>query len=192
MGEVMAIERIAEELVRFNGYLTVCNMPFKKGRGHGDLDIIGYRPKDKRILVVECKAWGGSDEYKNFSTQKEIENLRKLVGKIYEDWVAFTKSKTNLWEFKKNELKEIWLIIPGYFKNEETPRQIEEQASSNLGVQVKIMPIHMMIKELFERIKEDKDVRRKRYLDSASELIRWLFRAKECVDVKEFLSSLLS
>jgi len=71
-------------------------------------------------------------------------------------------------------------------------RQIEEQASSNLGVQVKVMPIHMMIKELLERIKEDEDVRRKRYLDSASELIRWLFRAKERVDVKEFLSPLLS
>ena len=72
MGEVMAIERIAEELVKLNGYLTVCNMPFKKGRGHGDLDIIGYRPKDKRILVVECKAWGGPDEYKILALKKKL------------------------------------------------------------------------------------------------------------------------
>jgi len=60
MSEEMGIERIAEELAKLEGYLTVCRTPFKKKRGHGDIDIIGYYPQNGKILLLECKAWGGA------------------------------------------------------------------------------------------------------------------------------------
>ena len=63
MSEVMAIESIVEAYAKFKGYFCEMRVPFKLKRGYSDFDIVGFNPKTRATLVVECKAWGSSDYY---------------------------------------------------------------------------------------------------------------------------------
>lgn len=53
--------------------------------------------------------------------------------------------------------------------------------------EVRLMPVHDLVERLFDGVAQDMLVRRKRYPDSAAELIRWIARVSkaECLDLAE-------
>ncbi len=115
MSEAMAIESIVQEYAKFKGYLTETRVPFKLKRGHSDFDVLGFNPKTKSSLVVECKAWGSPDQYPSYNDSKKWfkEEFEEIIGK----WERFKNSPTNKWGLSK--LDEIWYVIPGYCDDKE-------------------------------------------------------------------------
>lgn len=172
MSEVMAIESIAEEYAKFLGYFTESRVPFKLEKGNSDIDVLGYNPKTKKSLMVECKAWGSPDQYPSFNGCNSWfkEQFKEMVKK----WDFFKKSPTNKWNI--HNLDEIWFIIPGFCDDK---LEIEENLSKEFSKIIKIFPIHELILNVMFEVKKDKDVRRKRYSNSALEFCRWLLRSYE-------------
>lgn len=168
----MAIESIAEEYAKFIGYLTETRVPFKLKKGVSDIDVLGYNPKTKKSLMIECKAWGSSNQYPSFNGYESWfkQQFKELINK----WEFFKKSPTNKWNI--NYLDEIWFIIPGFCDEK---AEIEEMLSKEFGKIIKIIPIHELILNIMFEVKKDKDVRRKRYPNPALEFCRWLLRSYE-------------
>jgi len=76
-------------------------VPFKKNIGHGDFDVLGYNPKTKEVLLVDCKARGSPESYPNMDTPARRSEVRERVEELKNDWDCFIKGKTNKWELKK-------------------------------------------------------------------------------------------
>lgn len=172
MSEVMAIESIAEEYAKFLGYFTETRVPFKLKKGNSDIDVLGFNPKTKTSLVIECKAWGSPDQYPSFTNSKKWfkEKLTEIIGK----WGYFKKAPTNRWNLKN--LDEIWFIIPGFCDDKS---KIETEISKELNHDIKIIPIHELILNIMFEVRKDKNIRRKRYANPALEFCRWLLRSYE-------------
>lgn len=171
----MAIESIAEEYAKLEGYLTLTRVRFKMRRGHSDIDVIGYNPKEGNVLLIETKARGPPEKYKEANIRKCKNKAKELLKK----WSAFCSSGTNKWEFKKKMLKEIWLIWDGYIKNnDEKEIKIEK-------IKVKIIPIHIMLLKFIYRIRKDVFERRVRYPHPAMEMIRLLIKTYNNIPNKD-------
>lgn len=172
MSEAMAIESIAEEYAKFLGYFTETRVPFKLKKGNSDIDVLGFNPKTKTSLVIECKAWGSPNQYPSFTNSKKWfkEKLTEIIGK----WSYFKKAKTNRWNLIN--LDEIWFIIPGFCDDKS---KIEAEISKELKHDIKIIPIHELLLNIMFKVREDKNIRRKRYANTALEFCRWLLRSYE-------------
>lgn len=171
MSETMAIESIAEEYAKFKGYFTETRVPFKFIIGNSDIDVLGYNPKTKNSLVIECKAWGSPDKYPSFD---DSEWFKEIFKQIIKKWDYFKKAPTNKWNL--SSLDEIWFVVPGSCDHKS---QIEKEVKKELNHNVKIIPIHELILDIMFEVKKDKNVRRKRYSNSALEFCRWLLRSYE-------------
>jgi hypothetical protein len=175
MSEAMAIESITEEFLKFLGYFTETRVHFKKERGgNSDIDVLGYNPKTKKTIAVECKAYGGPDNYFNYDTDKRFLEIEGLFDDLLDGWGRFTdkESKTNKWGFKR--LDAMWIVIPGYCEKKEEYKEILKKKFKQ---EIEIIPIHELIKNLINEVKKDKNLRRKRYSNPALELFRWLLRS---------------
>ena len=192
----MAIESLLEEYARLKGYFTIPRVPFKKKRGHGDIDVLAYNPKEKRLLIIECKAWGPPEEYGRI-TPKKKNMIIDVANRICENWKDFVRQKANKWSFRLEDLDEVWLIWAGYFRKrdekEDLEKKITQTFKQKIGKNIKfqIYLIHELIEDMIREIRVDKDVRRKRYLDSAFELIRWLHKVvdKQLINLQEIFQS---
>lgn len=189
MSEVMAIETIVEEYAKFKGYITETRVSLKtKKGGHPDIDIFGYNPKNKRLLMIECKAWGKADDYVSFDTPSRIKRINGVfndMARRWKDFKDFKKSKLadrKRWSFR--DLNELWLVIPGYFEKEES-EHIQEQIKSKIKkkiksiIDVKIIPIHEIILGIIKDVNKEKGERGRRYSNPALEFCRWLLRGYE-------------
>lgn len=176
----MAIERIAEELAKLEGYLTVTRVPYSTGESNSDLDVVGFRPYENRVLLIECKAWGKPEEYKDRGTERRIAKVVAIGSDLIQGWQKFVAGPTNYWHFKKGDLAEIRIIVPGHIEQkprDELVRRLRQVVPA--GVEVSVIMIHEMLLKVFEVVKTDMKVRRKRYPDSAFEMARWLIRSKD-------------
>lgn len=96
---------------------------------------------------------------------------------LKEDWRSFIDGqKTNKWGFRTFD--KIRLVVDGHFPTDGRER-FQKELKTMAGCEVEILPIHEMIEQLFLMIKEDKNNRRKRYPDTALEMLRWLLRSME-------------
>jgi len=237
MSEAMALERMAQILAELEeeNYHTSTRVPYlakktssgkkKSGKQAGDLDVVGIGVAkadiNRKLLVVECKGYGGPEDYQNWLAPRNLESLIELVQGPSENIKEILDTRWDN-EFQKRQYKpdEIWIVFPGYFfprsdpskrstsklfdknmKNiasdlyNEEKKQITENkrdyrirgeirllnaAEENLGqifnVKVKLFPIHILLQRIFILIKGDMTRRRKRYPDTAMEMIRWIVR----------------
>jgi hypothetical protein len=53
----------------------------------------------------------------------------------------------------------------------------EEVLAEINQVSVRLLPVHRLLRELFLRVPKDMLIRRKRYPDTAMEMLRWIARA---------------
>lgn len=166
----MAIESIAEEYAKFHGYLTETRVPFKLGAGHSDFDVLGYNPSNERTLVIECKATGKSESY-----PKKHYDFEQVFAEILERWEMFKASPTNRWKLKN--LNEAWFIAP--ISNDGDIDEISKNLGQKFAIVVRILPIHKLLIDILVEVKNDKDIRRKRYQNPALEYCRWLLRTME-------------
>lgn len=166
----MAIEVMAEEYAKFLGYFTETRVPFKFNKGNSDIDVLGYNPITKKTLVIECKAWGSPEQYPSYTKKKEefLDTFRKIIAK----WDYFKASQTNRWNL--SNLDTIWYVLPGYCENK---LQLEQELSNLFNCEISIIPIHELLLKIMIEVKRDKDIRRKRYSNSALEFCRWLLRS---------------
>jgi len=90
MSEAMALEQMACALAEMEGYLTASRVPVlgkrdrwgadKDGSQLGDLDVVGVGPGEQgRLLVVECKGYGGPDDYDNWLKPLRLDEIAYLV-----------------------------------------------------------------------------------------------------------------
>jgi hypothetical protein len=217
---------MVENLAKTEGYFaTSTDVPYlrkidkngndKQGKQAGDLDVVGLNLEEK-LLVIECKAYGGPEEYDNWFKNSRIKTIIELVEnavnnidkvldpqwdsvfekfdhKPYEVWIVFPgsffpKSKKYSHELEHNIIVNDGLksINQKYWKDvvNTTSQEIEKEllniAEENLRahykVQVRLLPIHMLISNLFSSISKDMTIRRVRYSDTSSEMIRWIVR----------------
>jgi hypothetical protein len=223
MSEAMAIEKMAENLAKTEGYFaTSTNIPYlrkkdkngnvKQGKQAGDLDVVGHNLENE-LLVIECKAYGGPEEYDNWFNNSRIKTIEELVDNAVNN---IDKVLDPQWDlvFKKSSHTphEVWIVLPGSFfpkrkaglkrnvivnsKLEEINKKYwkdgrsittqaieielldiaEKNLSEHYKVKVKLLPIHILLSELFSSISKDMYVRRTRYPDTSSEMIRWIVR----------------
>lgn len=225
MSEAMAIEKMAENLAKTEGYFaTSTDVPYlrkrdkngndKQGKQAGDLDIVGRNLKNE-LLVIECKAYGGPEEYDNWFKNSRIKTIIELVesavnnidkvldpqwDSVFKEhnhkpnivWIVFPgsffpKRKTHSYELEHNVIvnSRLEAINKKYYGGKKiTSQEIEKElldiAEKNLSayyqVQVKLLPIHVMLSKLFSSISKDMTIRRTRYPDTSSEMIRWIVR----------------
>lgn len=170
MSEVMAIESIAEEYAKFLGYFTETRVPFKLKKGSSDFDVLGFDRKTGKTIVIECKAWGKSEDYISFDTDVRKKRIKEIIKNIIDNWVYFKKSSNNKW--KLSTVDEILLVIPCFCS-----RETKKELKNSFKVKVEIMPIHELLMKIMIMVKQDKDKRRKRYSNPALEFCRWLLRS---------------
>lgn len=168
MSEAMAIELIVEEYAKLLGYFTETRVPFKLKGGHSDIDVLGFNPKTEKTLMIECKAWGGPNDYYSYNNEK------KWFKEMIRHWEFFKESPTNKWDL--SHLDELWLVIPGFCDDK---LQIETELAKEFNQIIKIIPIHELILNIILEVKKDKDIRRKRYSNPVLEFCRWLLRSYE-------------
>ena len=179
MSEEMAIEKLVENYVNFEGYFTTFRVPYKKsGGGLSDIDIIGYNPRNQETLLVEVKAWGSPESYKN---AEKWDDWEEWIGELKDGWKGFTRGGSNHWGFTK--LDKVLIVLPAHFKTPNKEAILSEELSKKFGFKVEILPIHSLIERLFFKVNEDMIVRRRRYPDTALELLRWIIRTSKNGDL---------
>jgi hypothetical protein len=177
MTEIMAIEKIAEEHAKLEGFLTITRVPYKKVKNYGDLDILAYSPEDGFLMLIDVKARGKVERYTNANTEKGREYIERRISGLMTYWPKFVSGNTNRWKFKK--LDKIRLIVDGPF---DAKHQFQEDLTKKFEVPVELLPIHELFEQIILRVNVDMRVRRKRYPDTALEFIRWLIK---CVNAKK-------
>lgn len=195
MSEGMALEKLAEEHARLQGYLTLVRVPFKppkrrgtKHRGNTDFDVLGYSPKSHKVLLVEVKGYGSPHQYPDWSYFRDRRDpltstsVNGFVTGAVKKWQAFTRDRAaNSWGFRRGDLGEVRVIIPGYWKQDR--QRFEDYLDSLVlkkchqrGIRVSVWPVHELILDILRMVKDDKLVRRVRYADTALEAFRWITR----------------
>lgn len=187
MSEAMALERLAEEWLRFQGFWTQTRVPFrlrgtaKKPLGSSsDLDVIGIRENEKGldVVVVEVKGHGAPNVYPDYTRHGRGREIIKICKEKKKDVRIFERSVRKDWGIHRvNELR---LVLGGKLVTAgDARRKLEHDLKHRykLPFSVRIFSIDEMIRDLVECVRKDKDVRRKRYADSALEMIRWVLRS---------------
>ena len=183
MSEAMAVERMVEEWLRFQGHWTQTRVPFKKPRGgNSDINVIGanLQRKRPRVVVVEVKGHGSPSAYPDYTSPgraRQIEDLCKKEKRSIKQFLHSPAAK-HLGVTKVDELR---LVEPGRLgplgkRREDLEHTLRQKY--RLPFELRIVSIDEVIKDLFKRVTTDKDERRKRYADTALEMIRWITRAK--------------
>jgi hypothetical protein len=230
MSEAMALERMTQILAELRGYLTATRVPYlahyeksgaeKTGTQQGDLDLVGMGPPpDRRLLVAECKGFGGPESYENWLTASYLPYLQYLVWNVSKNIQAVSHVRWGPeFQAKNNRPDEVWIIFSGFFvpasnparwslpdkpnnkpfvekmrefaqsawnsrddeKKDEQEGYLLSTAEEFLGkrydIRVQLYPIHRLLYELFQEVPKDMTRRRKRYADTAMEMLRWISR----------------
>lgn len=190
MSEGMALEKLAEEHARLQGYLTLVRVPFKRplekgkrNRANTDFDVIGFNRKTGKVLLVEVKGYFAPEAYPDWSTDGwDRSRVPVFVDDLAQKWQEFVVSSgvNDMLGFRLKDLGEIRMVIPGEWPNDRKgfERRLESLVRKRLRrpVRVSILPIHDMLLEIIKLVKTDKDIRRVRYADTALEAFRWLLR----------------
>ncbi len=192
MSEGMALEKLAEEHARLQGYFTLVRVPFKpprakgkKHRGNTDFDVLGYHPRDHKVLIIEVKAYGPPEVYRNWSYRPwERSITTRWVGNVAKKWSQFVKlEKGRAWGLRVEDLGEIRVVIPGFWdvdrKGFEKWLESRIWRKHKFRTKVCVVPIHDLVLDTIRLVSEDKIVRRVRYADTALEAFRWLTRRPE-------------
>jgi len=171
------LTEVLEELISFyfqlRGYFTLTRIIVPCGessRGLSDFDVIAYDRNENEVVIVECKGWGSPEEYPSFDTPGRLDKLRNIAEKIIRCWNSFVKSQFNKYNFTGEELRKIIIVIPGKISSGNRSMVIS-------SIQIEIKPIHEVILDIINTVKEDMYIRRKRYWNPALEMIRWIIRA---------------
>jgi hypothetical protein len=253
MSEAMALERMTQMFAELEGYLTTARVPYlakyeresenkKKGKQLGDLDLVGIGPApEQRLLVAECKGFGGPEDYQNWFTVYCLCELEDMVWKISSNVESVSHVRWGPeFEARKEQSTgickpdEVWIVFPGSFFPRSDPKRfevddadykpfIEEMSKAaqpmwdswedgrqpeyekellakaeiflgeSYDVQVRLFPIHHLLHQLFVGVTRDMVQRRKRYPDTAMEMIRWMARAVwwEVLDLAEVQTEIL-
>ena len=169
MSDVMAIESITEEYAKFLWYFTEARVPYKLSTGWiSDIDVLGYNPKTKKALAVECKAWGWPSDYPNF-TDKDVQSY---VDESIPKLKTFKSSPTNKRWIKWFD--EFRYIVPWSCSHQE---ELEQRLSKKYKMKITILPIHDLLLNIMSEVKKDMHLRRRRYSNTALEFCRRLIRA---------------
>lgn len=186
MSEAMALERLAQEWLRFQGFWTQTRVPFRlrfNGKtplgASSDLDVIGLRQNGKEldVVVVEVKGHGSPDTYPRF-TKSRKQKIIEICKAKKRDIRLFERSVRKDWGIGKvNELRLVLgeRLVPAGKRRNELERSIKRKCK--LPFRVRIFAIDEIIRDLVEYVRKDKDERRKRYADTALERIRWIIRS---------------
>lgn len=75
------------------------------------------------------------------------------------------------------KVKELRLILGERLPAADARRKFEQELKGKGKLEVHIFSIDEMIRGLVESVREDMYVRRKRYADTALEMIRWIIRS---------------
>lgn len=181
MSEEMAIESLVKSYWELKGYFVRTRVPYRvegEGQSH-DIDVLCFHPK-KESIIIECKAWGGPEKYWNYgkdnysSLEKKLKRIRKgrrkrniFSPEVLKDAIKKVKDLTGI------EPKKMIVYLPAIVEDK---KLLEEKLSKEMKFEVEIISIHELIKELFVEVALDMRKRRKRYPDTALELIRWFNR----------------
>ncbi len=179
MSEPMALERLVEQWLRFDGYWTLTRVPFKilrRGGGNSDFDVLGVNAKGK-VVVAECKAWGRANDYWDFDAKSDRRVIEKLCKKVKKDWPHFKQSYANKRRLKLRRIDTPRLVLPGRLSDPGTKEELESSLTKRCGFDVQIFGIHEVIQKIQDEVEKDKDKRRRRYADTALEMIRWILRS---------------
>ncbi len=78
----------------------------------------------------------------------------------------------------RDDLAHAWQTTEDTEELERKVLQTFEQQFSTLysGIRVRLLPVHRLLEEVFQKVPDDMCTRRKRYPDTALELIRWMVR----------------
>lgn len=177
MSEAMALESLAEQWLRSEGYWTQTRVPFRMRRGNSDLDVLGVNLK-RRVVVIECKGWGGPEYYPTYNTQRLEEEVVPLCRKAKKDLKYFLASVAS----RKLEITRVYefrLVLPGHLPDGAQKRDMEKDLKKRCGLacNLRIFSVHEVIRDLQKWVGEDMHIRRKRYADTALEMLRWVWRS---------------
>ncbi len=175
----MALERLVEQWLRFDGYWTLTRVPFKikrRGGGNSDFDVLGVNAKGE-VVVAECKAGGRASDYFNFDAKWGRRWIEELCEKVKKDWPHFKQSDANKKRLHLRRIDTLRLVLPGRLNNQGTKEKLESSLTKRCGFDVQIFGIHEVIQKIQDNVEKDKNERRRRYADTALEMIRWILRS---------------
>ncbi len=179
MSEPMAVERLVEQWLRFDGYWTLTRVPFKiktHGGGNSDFDVLGVNWKGE-VVVAECKAGGRADDYFNLDAKGMRGWIEELCGKVKKDWRHFKQSYTNKKRLHLRRINTFIVVLPGRLNDQETKEKLESSLTKRYGFDVQIFGIHEVIQKIQDQVENDMGKRQRRYADTALEMIRWILRS---------------
>lgn len=183
MTEEMAIESLVKSYWELKGYLVRTRVPYRveeKGGIH-DIDVLCFHPKEKRSMIIECKAGGTTEDYwgkyekNDYMSLKKVLQIKKGKGKrkgnIFSTDSVRKAAIEKVKELVGIEPEKMIVYIPA-----EVDKELTKKFSAEMGLPVEFVGIHELIKNLFGEIALDMRRRRKRYPDTALELIRLFTR----------------
>ncbi len=173
MSEPMALERLAAEWLRFEGYWTELRVPYRKKNTFSDIDVLGFRKQAPGVVAVECKGWGKATEYRHLAKGR-IDRIRRHCWRTKRSWASFQHSNKRLGLGRIDELRLVW---PGSFRKEATKIKLEKELTNKCGFKVRIFGVRDLIVQLENCVRNDLKERGKRYPDTALEMIRWVVRS---------------
>ncbi len=179
MSETMALESLAEQWLRSQGYWTQTRVPFKKRKGNSDLDVIGVNLQGRgRVVVIECKGWYGPKDYPTFTSKGKKQDVVWLCQKAKEDLKYFLGSRASK-DRGIARVDEFRLVLPGYLPDGAKRRDMETQVKKRcrLPWDLRLFSVHEIIRDLQTWVKRDMYVSRKRYSDTSLEMLRWVWRS---------------
>jgi len=126
MSEAMAIEKLAQSLLELEDYFTETRVPYlprynQKGNikdeaALGDIDVIGFSSIENKLIAIEAKAYGSVENYENWCKPYRIIDIY-WIGQNLTTNIREIKIKKWNDKFKqKKKFDEIWIVIPGPFK----------------------------------------------------------------------------
>ncbi|MFQ5777012.1 MAG: hypothetical protein ACE5IP_03285 [Terriglobia bacterium] len=175
MSEPMALETLAEHLLRFEGYWTQTRVPFKTRRGNSDWDVVGMSPSG-RVVVAECKGVGSPRDYLNWDTPAKQRKIERWCKKAEDNWRYFLRSPANK-RLQLRRINEFRLFLPGKLPRSNAREKLEARLQRKYSFPVRLFSVQEIIQKLKLHVQRDMKERGKRYADPALEMIRWLLRA---------------
>lgn len=169
MTEEMAIESLVKLFWELKGYLVKTRVHYKgKKGGIRDIDVLCFDPKTRECIVIECKAWGSPEEYPTYTLDKK--NKKDIIDSIKEltNELALRRAKEVL---GVDKVDRAILYVGG-----DVDQHLIDFLNQDSKIPIDVVPIHKLVFELFLEVASDMRERRKRYPDTALELIRWFDR----------------
>lgn len=165
-------------------------------KGHGGPESYGRWLVPSYLHYLQDVVWGPASNIQWVAAPRWEQEFTAHNHKPHEIWVTVSgdfvpRSSPSSWTFEDDDYADfkramqkhaqpLWDRRKGMSKAE-MDNELVSYAESLLGepydIKVRLLPVHKLISRLIKAVGEDMMVRRRRYPDTALELIRWLFRA---------------